>query len=131
MTLYLQVCGGVLLAQILVLTLKSNGKDIGTVLAVAVSCMVALAAMQYLHPVLEYLQSLENLGGLDSTMVTTLLKVTGIGLISEIASLVCKDAGNESMGKSLQLLGTAVILYLSMPLFTEVIDLLQKILGEL
>ena len=50
---------------------------------------------------------------------------------TEIANLVCKDAGNESMGKSVQLLGTAVILYLSMPLFTALIDLLQKILGEL
>lgn len=131
MTLYLQVCGAVLLAVILVLTLKSNGKDMGTVLAIAVCCMVALAALHYLTPVLDFLQSLKALGGLDSTLVTTMLKVTGIGLISEIANLVCKDAGNESMGKSLQILGSAVILYLSMPLFTALIEMLQKILGEL
>lgn len=131
MTLFLQVCGAVLLAVILVLTLKSHGKDIGTILAIAVCCMVALAAIEYLQPVLSFLESLENLGGLDGDMVTTLLKATGIGIITEIANLVCKDAGNESMGKSMQLLGTAVILYLSMPLFTALIELLQKILGEL
>lgn len=131
MTLFLQVCGAVLLAVILVLTLKSHGKDIGTILAIAVCCMVALAAIEYLQPVLSFLESLENLGGLDGDMVTTLLKATGIGIITEIANLVCKDAGNESMGKSMQLLGTAVILYLSMPLFTTLIELLQKILGEL
>ena len=64
-------------------------------------------------------------------MVATLLKVTGIGMVTEIAALVCKDAGNESMGKSMQLLGTATILWLSMPLLTALIELLQKILGEL
>lgn len=131
MVLYLQICGAVLLAVILVLTLKSTAKDIGAVLSVGVCCIVALAALQYLKPVLTFLQTLENLGRLDSSLITTMLKATGIGIISEIANLVCKDAGSESMGKSLQLLGTAVILYLSMPLFTALIELLQKILGEL
>ena len=131
MTFFLQVCGAVLLAVILVLALKSNNKEIGTLLALGVCCMTALAALNYLQPVLSFLESLEHLGGLDHTMVATLLKVTGIGIITEISNLVCKDAGNESMGKSMQLLGTAVILYLSIPLFTALIELLQKILGEL
>lgn len=131
MTLYLQVCGAVLLAVILVLSLKSHSKEIGAILAIAICIMTALAALNYLQPVLTFLQVLEDLGGLDKSMVTTLLKVTGIGIITEIANLVCKDAGNESMGKSMQLLGTCVILYLSMPLFTALMELLQKILGEL
>ena len=131
MTIYLQVCGAVLLTVIMVLSLKSHNKETGSVLAIAVCCMVSLAALQYLQPVMSFLESLEDLGRLDSNMVTTLLKVTGIGIITEISNLVCKDAGNESMGKSMQLLGTAVILYLSLPLFAALIDLLQKILGEL
>ena len=93
--------------------------------------MTALSALHYLRPVINFLHTLQTLGGLDRNMVSALLKVTGIGIVSEIANLVCKDACNESMGKSMQLLGTAVILYLSMPLFTALIELLQKILGEL
>ena len=131
MTLFLQVCGALLLAVIMVLTLKNHNKEIGTLLAIAVCCMVFLAALNYLRPVLDFLTSLQRLGGLDKGMVTTLLKVTGIGIVTEISNLVCKDAGNESMGKSIQLLGSAVILYLSIPLFTALIELLQKILGEL
>ena len=120
-----------MLAVILVLTLKHHSKETGTALAIAVCCMTALAALSYLQPVLQFLETLKNIGRLDNTMVNTLLKVTGIGMITEIAGLVCKDAGNESMGKSMQLLGCAVILYLSIPMFTALIDLLQKILGEL
>lgn len=131
MTLFLQVCGAVLIGVILVLALKNNSKETGTILAITVCCMTALAGLHYLQPVIDFLRTLKRLGGLDSTMVSILLKVTGIGIVSEIAGLVCKDAGNESMGKAMQLLGTAVILYLSMPLFTALIDLLQKILGEL
>lgn len=131
MTLFLQVCGGVLLAVILVLTLKSRCGEIATILAILVCCMAVIAAMSYLQPVLTFLQTLVHLGNLDNSMVSTLLKVTGIGILTEISCLICKDAGNESMGKSIQLLGAAVILYLSIPLFTALIDLVQRILGAL
>ena len=131
MTPFLQISGAVLLAVILVLALKSYCKEIGTILAITVCCLTGLTALRYLQPVLEFLKKLEDLGGLDEVMIEILLKSTGIGIITEIANLVCKDAGNESMGKSMQLLGTAVILYLSLPLFQTLIELLQKILGEL
>lgn len=131
MTLFLQVSGAVLMAVILVLALKTHSKETGAILSIAVCCMIALSAFHYLQPVFTFLESLENLGGLNNATVETLLKATGIGIITEISGLVCKDAGNESMGKAMQLLGTAVILYLSIPLFYSLIELLQRILGEL
>ena len=131
MTPFLQISGAMLLAVILVLALKSYCKEIGTILAITICCLTGLTALRYLQPVLEFLKKLEDLGGLDDVMIEILMKSTGIGIITEIANLVCKDAGNESMGKSMQLLGTAVILYLSLPLFQTLIELLQKILGDL
>lgn len=131
MTLYLQICGGIFLSVILFVTLKVSGKDLSVALTVAVCCMVSLTALYYLKPIIAFVKTLESIGGLNRDMVTILLKATGIGIVSEISNLVCKDAGNESMGKSMQLLGTAVILYLSMPLFSELLELMQKILGEL
>ena len=131
MTLFLQVCAAVLLTVILVLTLKNHNKETGTILVIITCVMTAMAALHYLQPVLQFLDTLEDIGGLDDDMVKLLLKASGIGLITEIAVLVCKDTGNESMGKSMQLMGVAVILYLSMPLFTALLELLQQILGEL
>ena len=131
MTLYLQVSGGILLTVIFVLTLKNRCGEIATVIAILGCCMAVLAALLYLKPVLSFLKTLEQLGNLDNTMVKTLLKITGIGILTEVTRLICKDAGNESLGKAMHLLGTAVILYLSIPLFTTLLELIQKILGGL
>lgn len=131
MTLYLQVCGAVLLAIVIGLTLKNNEKDITSILTISVCAMVAMSALAYLEPVIDFLHVLERLGGLHDNMTRILLKVTGIGLVSELAALICKDAGNESVGKAIQFLGSGVILYLSIPMFSALIELLQKILGEL
>ena len=58
-------------------------------------------------------------------------EAVGIGLICEITAVVCHDSGNDSLGKMLQIIGSAVILWLSLPVFRALIDLIQSILGEL
>lgn len=131
MSVYLKACGAVLIGVILILIVSKSSKDLALVLAAAVCVMVALTAMEYIRPVLEFLTKLEDLGNLDHSMIRILLKVSGIGLITEICSLVCADSGNASVGKVMKLLGSSVMIWLSLPLYTMLIELLQRILGAL
>jgi hypothetical protein len=50
-------------------------------------------------------------------------------MLAEITELVCKDAGNNTLGKALQILSTSVILWLSIPLFNELISLIQSVMN--
>ena len=59
-----------------------------------------------------------------------MLKAVGIGVISEIAVLICQDSGNAALGKGLQLLATIVVLWLALPLMQGLLELVQKILGD-
>lgn len=131
MNLYLQACGGVLIGLILVLILGSKGKESAVLLTIMVCCMAVMVALGYLKPILDFLNQLQDLGGLNSEMMSILLKAAGISLLSEISALICADSGNASMGKSLQILGCAVILWLSLPLFTMLMEVLKGILGEI
>ena len=131
MDAFLQCCGAVLVAVVLILSLGGKGKDMAAVLALFVCCLTLLAAVRYLEPVVEFLNILVQTGNLDKSLVSVLLKAVGIGIVSEIAALICADSGNGSLGKALQILGTAVILWLSIPLFTMVLELIQTLLGEL
>lgn len=127
MSLFWKAAAAVLLAVVLGLSLGKQ-KDIGVLLTMG---MVAMIAISYLEPVLDFLRELETLGDLQGDMLGILLKAVGIGLVSEIAGLVCADAGNGSLGKTLQMLGSAVILYLSLPIFTTMLELIREILREL
>lgn len=130
MTGFWQGAAAVLLAVILCLALGKQGKEAGLLLTLAVCCMVGVLALSYLRPVIELIDELQAVGQLDSGMLEIILKAVGIGLIGEIASLICSDAGNAALGKSLQLLSSAVILWLSIPLLTQLLELVQQILGE-
>lgn len=129
MTVFWQTTAAIVLAVILGLTLEKQGRDIGVLLTIAVCCMAVMIAVAYLEPVLDFLRKLETLGNLDGRLVGVLFKVVGIGLVSEIAGMICADAGRASLGKSLHLVAAAVILWLSLPIFTALIDLIQSILG--
>lgn len=131
MALFWKATAGVLLAVVLGLTLGKQEKDLSILLTMAVCCMAAMIAISYLEPVLDFLRELEALGDLQGDMLGILLKAVGIGLVAEIAGMVCNDAGNSSLGKTIQMLGSAVILYLSIPIFSALLTLIREILGEL
>lgn len=128
---FLKVISGCLVALILGLVLSKQGKDITLILTVAVCCMIAFAAVTYLRPVIGFFERLQNIGNLNQSMLTVLLKAVGIALITQIINLICTDCGNAAMGKTVQMLSTAVILSLSVPLFEHLLDLLNEILGAL
>lgn len=128
---FFQAAAGVLVASVLGLTIARQGKELTALLTIGVCCMVVIVAVSFLEPVIELLHQLESLGNLNGEMVQILFKVVGIGMVSEIAAMICKDAGNASMGKALQILGSAVILWLSLPVFNALLELVQQILGDL
>lgn len=130
MTHFWQGAAAVLLTVILGLALGKQGKEAGLLLTLAVCCMVGVLALSYLQPVVDFIRQLQTTAQLDDGMLEILLKTMGIGLIGEIAGLICADTGNSALGKSLQMLSAAVILWLSLPLLTQLLELLQQILGE-
>lgn len=126
-----KTAAAVLLAVILGLTVGKQEKDLSILLTMAVCCMVAAIAVSYLEPVLDLLRELESIGELQGGLLGILLKAVGIALVAELAGMICSDAGNGSLGKTLQMLGSAVILYLSIPIFDALLTLIRDILGEL
>lgn len=119
-----------LIGVVLFLVLGKRSENMGMMIAIAVVCMIASLAISYLKPAFELIGRLKIVGNLDSEMLSVLLKAVGIAIVTELAVMVCTDAGLGSAGKALQMLGTAVILWLSVPLVERMLELLQSVLGE-
>ena len=125
---FVKVAAGVLVALVLYLVLNKQGKDFAVLISLAVCCMVISALLAFIRPIITFIEKLEQLGNFDHEILQVLLKSVGIGILTEIVSLICADAGNASMGKSLQILASVVILWLSIPLFSRLMDVIQEIL---
>ena len=128
MDTFLKVSGGILISLVFYLILGKQSKDISVLLTVAVCVMVLAGVFSYIKPIMNLITQLCDMGNLDNNMISILCKVVGISLLSEIVGQVCADAGNSSLGKTVQILSSSVILWLSIPLFTKLMDLVKEIL---
>jgi len=130
MTEYLRFAAAALIGLILTLVVGRQSKDLSLLLSLAVCVLLCLGAMEFLEPVTQFLAELRKLGDLDSDAVSILLKCAGIGMLSELAGLLCADAGEGAMGKALQICSNAAILWLSLPLLRQVLTMIGEVLAK-
>lgn len=128
---FIQAVAGVLVAAVLCSVLTRYGKDISVLLGLAVCGMVLGVAAAYLSPVVEFVRQLGQLSQLSSEWLTVVLKTVGIGIISQIAGLICTDSGNSALAKAVEILAAAAVLWLSIPLMTALLELVQRLAGGL
>lgn len=121
----------ILLSVILSLALEKQERDMSVLLSIAACCLTATIGLSYLESVLDFLRELERTGNLQNGSLDILLKATGIALVAELAGMVCSDAGCGTMAKGLRFLSSAAILYLSLPVFRALLNLVQELLGVL
>lgn len=126
---FLQAAAGIMAAVIMWIILSKQGKEYALLLSLGACCLVLLVMFRFLEPVLDLLKQLQTLGNLQPEWLSVMLKAVGIGLVVEMGALICIDAGNAALGKTLQLLGAVAVLWLSIPLMNSLIELLQQILG--
>lgn len=118
-----------MIGLILVSIVSARDKPVSSLLSMGICAMVLLLGLTYLEPVVAFVQELEELGNLQPEMVRILLKVAGIGILSEITALLCADSGHASLGQSIKILSAGVIQWLSLPVFQALLDLIGDILG--
>lgn len=130
MELFFKAAALAMVTAVLSLVLSKQEKDFALLLTMAGCALSGLVLMRFLEPVLDFVHQLQTLGDLNADMLHILLKAVGTGLVAEIAGMVCTDAGNASLGKTIQLVGAAVILWLSIPVFQMLIELISRIMGD-
>lgn len=129
MNIFIKATVCVLLALILSITLSKSSKDFSLLLCLFVCSVTVIAAVQCLTPVVSFINKLQEYGNLNGEVVQILLKSVGIGFLAEIVSLICTDAGNAALGKTLKFLASAIILMMAIPLLDNLITLIEEILG--
>ena len=129
MDVFIKTTSAILIAIVINLVLAKQGKELSILLTLVVCAMVSTIALEYLRDVIAFLEGIAHIGRLNHDVFLVLLKCVGIALLAEIAGAVCTDSGNGALGKVLHLLSSTVILWLSLPLFTELMNLIENVLG--
>ncbi len=117
------------LSAVMCLLLRQNEMSLALVFSVLACTLILLIGIRFLQPVLSVIKQLEDLSGLEKGATQPLFKVVGIGVLTQIAGSVCRDADEGSLAKSVEIAGTFLAIYASLPLLNAVLSLVEKLIG--
>ena len=118
-----------MISVILLTALKSQNKELSTVLSLAAGTVLLLCGMQLFQSVFSYLHDLRESAGLSSTIFTPLLKACGTVVLMQISVAFCTEAGESAVGKIVELCGGAAAICAMLPLVDAVTELVRGLMG--
>jgi stage III sporulation protein AD len=75
-----------------------------------------------------FIQRIAVRANVDFMYLSTILKVIGIAYIAEFGSQICKDAGENAIASKIELGGKLIILVLTIPILTALMEVIIDIL---
>ena len=90
--------------------------------------IILVLSLSFFGEIIEHIKKLVLISGTDSEKYKILFRCFGICIITKIASETCKDCGQESVSSKIDFAGKTVILFSALPLFSEIIEIIENII---
>lgn len=128
MEVIIRAAAAAVVGSILALLLKKNTPELSLVVAIATGLAVMWMTVGMCSDITEALHKAMDISGSVSIYVTPVLKCVGIGLVTNLAGQVCKDAQQGTAASAVELCGVFCALYVAMPLVESVLSVVEKLL---
>ena len=123
-----KIIGVGLIALIIIIILKQYKPEFTVYVSIIAGAIIIFMVMDKLTSVVGLLTNLTSRTGTGSTFLKILLKITGIAILTEFAVSICKDSGETAIASKIDLGGKIIIISVSIPIITALLELLIQIL---
>jgi len=123
-----RLLGLALVGTLLTVFVRERNREFGLLLSLLTGLLLLLLLIQPISSVLEGINDLAARGRVNLVYVTTVLKVTGIALVTEFGAQLCRDSGEGAIAKKVEAGGKLLILLLALPVFSVILDSLLSLL---
>lgn len=114
-------------AAMLALWVKPIKPEYAQFLSLAAILLLMGASFGRLQEIIELVSRLMNRSGVESVYYQILLKIMGLAWISQLASDICDEAGCRAISQQISIYGKLMILAVSLPVITSVIETIETI----
>lgn len=123
-----RIIGVGLATAITALIVKQVKPEISIIVGVAGGVIMLLMLVDSVTSILSVFNALTQKSGLSTGVFSAVLKIIGIGYITEFSANLCVDAGSSSIANKILLAGKILILVAALPIITNLIDIISELL---
>lgn len=117
------IIGFGIVSAILAMVLKQYKPEYHMLLSLAAGVSMLMIIIASAQPVFTQVMTIFEYTHMPNAYIGILVKALGICFLTQLASDVCKDAGEASIASKIELAGKFSILILSLPLFAEILSI--------
>ena len=128
MEIIFKIIGISLLTTIGVLILKPTKPDFAMIVGLSGGILVFLCIVDLLSQVFGLFEYVMQSTKLNSEMFALLIKIVGVGYITEFSANICNDSGNSALASKILLAGKLVIFVMAIPIITSLVELIVSIM---
>ena len=118
---------GIVSAAIIII-LKQYKPEFAFAAALSSGILILLLSLSYFTEIFDFIKKLISVSGIKAEKFEILFKCFGICVVTKIASETCRDCGLESISSKIDFSGKTIILISSLPLFSEIIEVIEKLI---
>ena len=120
----IKIVGISIFAVIMIIILKNYRPEMALVLSIITGIGIMLYAISKMSSVINVLNDLVSKSGVNTDFLLIIIKLIGIAYIVEFGKNVCIDAGQSSIATKLEMAGKVVIVVLTIPLISSLVNVL-------
>ena len=117
-----KLIGIALIGVVAVSLLKTTKSEFAVFAFLATGVVMLVTMMSALREVLLSFDELVEKSGVDDAVFTAVLKIIGVGYLTEYSASIAEDAGCASIARKLQFGGKVVIFLMSISIVTALVD---------
>ena len=107
---------------------KQTKPEIAILISIVGSILIIIMAVNSLSSIITSFYSIFKTTGVDSSLLTPLIKIVAIGYLAEFAANICVDAGASSVADKILFCAKLIILTIALPIVTTVINMVVALL---
>ncbi len=123
-----RVAGVALVIAIWLSLLRGRVPELALALLVAFSAQAVGAALGPLQEVVQTFARLDRAAGGNGAYLGVVLRAMAIAYVAAFGAQICRDAGQPSLGMTVELVGKVAILVTAIPVFVALLDGLWRLL---
>ncbi len=106
----------------LCMTVKQYKPEYALVCQLCGVIIVFLYAVSSFEGIFSSLRDLISSSGIDVSFLEILLKALAVSVLTDISSSVCRDSGNNTLSKAVDLFGKTVIVVMALPILKKLAE---------
>lgn len=124
----IKIIGIGLISLISIIIIKQYRPEFAVYISIIAGVLILYIAMDKFTSIINLLQSISNKAGINKQFIQILLKITGIAFLTEFAVSICKDSGESAIASKIELGSKVIIISMSIPIISNLMELIIKIL---